>query len=114
MIIHDYDADTESVVNLEAFYGKPKKLVDKCLILFSDAIFRFLLSRYKCSEAGAAGSGGGRSIALTVTARRLPSIIPESDRRSQLKRAIRFTGRQGPPGLLCSVPAEAWTGRKPG
>ena len=60
MIIHDYDADTESVVNLEAFYGKPKKLVDKCLILFSDAIFRFLLSRYKCSEAGAAGSGGGK------------------------------------------------------
>ena len=29
MIIHDYDADTQSVVNPEAFFGKKKKLVDK-------------------------------------------------------------------------------------
>ena len=58
MIIHDYDADPESIVNLEAFYGKQKKLVDTCLILFSNAILRFLLDRYECSVIGSAGAGG--------------------------------------------------------
>ena len=58
MIIHDYDADPESLVNLEAFYGKQKKLVDTCLILFSNAILRFLLDRYECSVIGSAGPGG--------------------------------------------------------
>lgn len=57
MIIHDYDTDTGSLVNLESFYGKPKKIVDKCLILFSGAILRYLLDRYKCSAIGSAGSG---------------------------------------------------------
>ncbi len=58
MITHDYDADKQSVVNLEAFFGKQKKLVDKCLILFSNAILRFLLDRYECSVIGSAGPGG--------------------------------------------------------
>ena len=35
MIIHDYDDRTEPVVQLSAFYGEKKHLLDKCLILFS-------------------------------------------------------------------------------
>lgn len=57
MIIHDYDMDTGSLVNLETFYGKQKKLVDKCLILFSGVILRYLLDHYECSVIGTAGAG---------------------------------------------------------
>ena len=57
MIIHDYDAETDPIVNLEVFFGKQKKLVNKCLILFSNVIFRFLLDHYECSVIGSAGRG---------------------------------------------------------
>ncbi len=58
MIIHDFDADTESLVNPKAFFGEKKTIVDTCLILFSGSILRFLLSRYECSVIGAAGIEG--------------------------------------------------------
>ena len=29
MIIHDYDAGTEPIVNMESVYGKQKHIVDK-------------------------------------------------------------------------------------
>ena len=44
MIIDDFDIDTQPVVNLESFYGKPKKIVEKCLITFSKVIHDYLLS----------------------------------------------------------------------
>ena len=47
-----YDIDTDPVVSLESFYGKPKKLVEKCLILFSRTIHDHLLSKYDCSVIG--------------------------------------------------------------
>ncbi len=49
MIIHDYDAETEPVLSLEMFYGEQKKLVEKCLIVFSKAIHDYLLDTYDCS-----------------------------------------------------------------
>ncbi len=52
MIIHDYDAETEPVLSLEMFYGKQKKLVEKCLIVFSKAIHDYLLDTYDCSAIG--------------------------------------------------------------
>lgn len=59
MIIHDYDAETESLVSLESFFGKPKKIVDKCLILYSKVIFDYLLSAYDCSVIAEIGACNG-------------------------------------------------------
>ena len=33
MIIHDFDSGTEPIVSIESFYGKQKKIVEKCLII---------------------------------------------------------------------------------
>ena len=52
MIIHDYDACTEPIVNMESVYGKQKHIVDKCLILFSKVIHDYLLNHYECSAIG--------------------------------------------------------------
>ena len=52
MIIHDYDPDTEPIVNLESVYGKQKHIVDKCLVLYSKVIHDHLLSHYDCSLIG--------------------------------------------------------------
>jgi len=38
MIIHDFDISTDPVVRIESFYGEQKKLVEKCLIIFSKVI----------------------------------------------------------------------------
>ena len=48
MIIHDFDISTEPIVSIESFYGKPKKIVEKCLIIFSKVIHDHLLSSYDC------------------------------------------------------------------
>ena len=60
MIIHDYDIDTEPVVDLESFYGKPKKLVDKCLILFSKVLYEHLLASFDCTVIGEIGACNGK------------------------------------------------------
>ena len=52
MIIHDYDITTDPVISLESFYGKQKKTVEKCLIVFSKVIHDYLLHRYDCSVIG--------------------------------------------------------------
>ena len=52
MIIHDFDDKTEPLVTLESFYGKPKKIVEKCLVLFSKVIQDYLLHTYDCSIIG--------------------------------------------------------------
>lgn len=60
MIIHDFDNSTEPIVNIEQFYGKPKKIVEKCLILFSKVIHDYLLSHYDCSVIGELDACNGR------------------------------------------------------
>lgn len=60
MIIHDFDISTEPVVNIESFYGKQRKIVEKCLIIFSKVIHDYLLSSYDCSVIGEIGSCTGR------------------------------------------------------
>ena len=52
MIIHDYDINTKPLVSLESFYGKPKKIVEKCLIVFSKVIHDSLLGSNDCSIIG--------------------------------------------------------------
>ena len=63
MIIHDFDISTEPIVSIESFFGRQKKIVEKCLILFSKVIHDELLSAYDCSVIGKIGTcGGGISI----------------------------------------------------
>ena len=38
-----YDIETEPIVDLKAFYGKPKMITDKCLVIFSKEISARLL-----------------------------------------------------------------------
>ena len=52
MIIHDYDPDTEAIVNLESVYGKQRHIVDTCLILYSKVIHDHLLEHHECSLIG--------------------------------------------------------------
>ena len=47
-----YDIDTEPVVQLAAFYGSPKEIVEKCIIVFSKEIHEYLLKNYECREIG--------------------------------------------------------------
>lgn len=50
MINDFYDGDSEPIVTLEAFYGPRKKLLDKCLIIFSKHIYKHLLQQYECRQ----------------------------------------------------------------
>ena len=52
MVVNDFDNITEPIVKLEAFYGEPKKIVEKCLVIFSIEIHYFLLNKYECSVIG--------------------------------------------------------------
>ena len=61
MIIDDFDIETQPVVNLESFYGKPKKIVEKCLITFSKVIHDYLLNTYDCSVIGEIGACNGNT-----------------------------------------------------
>lgn len=59
MIIHDFDPETPSMIDMEAFYGPPKHLVDKCLVLFSKEIHDHLLDIYDCTVIGRIGACNG-------------------------------------------------------
>lgn len=59
MMIHDFDRETPSMIDLAAFYGEKKHLVDKCLILFSKEIHDRLLETYDCTRIGHIGACNG-------------------------------------------------------
>ena len=52
MLSDFYDIDTEPVIQLSAFYGEPKNILEKCIILFSKEIHDYLLCNYECKEIG--------------------------------------------------------------
>ena len=54
-----YDKDSEPIVTLEAFYGPKKHLVDKCIVLFSKAIYDHMLQQYECSQVSEIGACNG-------------------------------------------------------
>lgn len=54
-----YDIETEPMISLENFYGEPKHIVDKCLILFSKEIHTYLLDRFECEKIGELGACNG-------------------------------------------------------
>lgn len=59
MLIHDFDPETPSMIDLEVFYGPHKHLADKCLILFSKEIHDHLLEQYDCAPVGHIGACNG-------------------------------------------------------
>ena len=59
MIIHEFDNETPSMIDLAAFYGEKKRLVDKCLILFSKEIYDHLLQAFDCALIGHIGACNG-------------------------------------------------------
>ena len=59
MIIHDFDRETPSMIDMEAFYGPQRHLLDKCLILFSKEIHDHLLAEYDCDLVGRIGACNG-------------------------------------------------------
>lgn len=61
MITDDFDVKTEALVTLESFYGKPQKIVEKCLIVFSAVIHNYLLSNHECSVIGQIGACNGNT-----------------------------------------------------
>ena len=61
MIIHDFDNETAPIVELGSFYGEPKKLVEKCLIIFSKIIYEELLRSRECTVIGEIGACNGKT-----------------------------------------------------
>ncbi|MCR5095240.1 MAG: nucleoside phosphorylase [Erysipelotrichaceae bacterium] len=49
-MLKDFYDESEPIVHPEAFYGKKKHLIDKCLIIFSSEIHSYLLNNYKCEQ----------------------------------------------------------------
>lgn len=59
MITDVFDNKTAPIVNLENFYGQPKKIVKKCIILFSKVIHDYLLEKYDCTVIAHIGACNG-------------------------------------------------------
>lgn len=52
--MHDdfFDIQTEPIIDLRAFYGEPKHIAEKCLIIFSEQIQQYLLDSFECEKIG--------------------------------------------------------------
>jgi len=50
MITDSFDNKTDTLINLEDFYGPKKNLIDKCLIIFSHQIYEHILSKFQCEK----------------------------------------------------------------
>ena len=59
MIIDSYDKDTEPLISLKDFYGEKKNIAEKCLVIFSKSILKYLLDNFNCEEIGNIGSVNG-------------------------------------------------------
>lgn len=53
MITDCFDIETEPIISLKDFYGEQKHIVDTCLIIFSDEIYKHLLKEYECEQIAA-------------------------------------------------------------
>lgn len=54
-----FDADSEPIVTLEAFYGPKKHIADKCIVVFSKAIYDHMLHEFECSKIAEIGACNG-------------------------------------------------------
>ncbi|MDO4467202.1 MAG: hypothetical protein Q4C49_09370 [Bacillota bacterium] len=44
-----YDAESEPIVNFEAFYGPKRNMVEKCLVIFSKVIYDSMVQQFECT-----------------------------------------------------------------
>lgn len=61
MIADFFDADSEPIVRLEAFYGPKKHLVDKCLIIFSSVLCEQMRKEHECEQIAVLTACNGSS-----------------------------------------------------
>lgn len=54
-----YDIETEPLIDLKMFYGEPRHLVEKCMIIFSKEIHTYLLEKFECEKIGEIGVCNG-------------------------------------------------------
>jgi len=59
MITDCYDIKTEPMLALRDFYGEPKHILERCLIIFSTEIHAHLLNTCECEEIGRIGACNG-------------------------------------------------------
>lgn len=52
MIIDSFDNKTRPIATLKDFYGEQKHLIKKCLIVFSEQIYEYILANYDCETIG--------------------------------------------------------------
>ena len=50
MIIDSYDINSEPIVKLENFYGEKQHLVKKCMVIFSNVIYEYMLEKFPCRQ----------------------------------------------------------------
>ena len=54
MIIDSYDT-SEPILTLKDFYGERGHVLEKCLVLLSDKLFKYLQSQYEFQQVGLIG-----------------------------------------------------------
>ena len=59
MIIDSYDAESAPIVTLESFYGPKKHLVKKCIVVFSNVIYDYMLQTFSCEKIAEIGACNG-------------------------------------------------------
>lgn len=59
MIGDFFDMESDPIVNLEAFYGPRRHLLEKCLVIFSKVIYDDLLKQFDCKKIAEIGACNG-------------------------------------------------------
>lgn len=54
-----YDIESEPIVKLESFYGPKRKIVEKCIFIFSKVIYDHILEEFDCEKIFEVGSANG-------------------------------------------------------
>ena len=66
MITDSFDIATETYINEEDFYGKQGKMVDTCIIIFSDQIYQKILTTYACKKISEIRGGNGSTDIMSL------------------------------------------------
>lgn len=66
-MIDFYDDQTEAMISLKDFYGDPQHLVDKCLVIYSEEIYQYLLNHFSCHQIAAVSGCNGLTPVYQLT-----------------------------------------------
>lgn len=59
MITDSYDVSSEPIIKLENFYGEKRYLVNKCILIFSKVIYKYMLEHFQCKQIAEVGACNG-------------------------------------------------------